>query len=472
MRFRFSARVPIGSGGPKGRFLLGLLCTSILCRGARGLATKVKGPSCAIIGGGISGLRCAQVLADKYDVTVFDTGRLRPGGRCASRWPGDKDAETTERPSQKHQYLSECTVDHAAQMITVPKGELFYSFADQVKKWESTGVLIKFESGSLFTVNEDSTSDFRLNDFPNDQPAFYGANGMGSIPLEMIKGRSFKVVQDVWVSPSNGVRYQNKSGQWKVQAQGKTLGYFDKLVIAHNGKCADRLMSKSPAKAVHRLLRVNFAANVPKNGGNRMTLNSIYSLTFAIRRQDSPLLEALPESLKGAFIQNESNLRYLTCQSRKYGSESLEDVEVWTLLSSAPFAKKYKAPQEFLPEEVTHNVTDVMLRSLEKSLSLSEQSLQPVESRLQLWGAAVPLNTWQNGHNFIFDEEYQVGVCGDWLCHPSIGGAWRSGEELALHIRGEQSPSVGLDGQFRRSEETHKSGIASISCDTKASVVR
>ena len=457
-------------GAPKARFLLGLLCTSIFCRGARGLAVKSNGPSCAIIGGGISGLRCAQVFADKFDVTVFDTGRLRPGGRCASRLPGDRHAEADERPSQQYQYLSHCTVDHAAQIITVPNGEIFHSFADQVEKWESTGVLAKFESGSLFSVEEDRASGFRLNEFPNEQPAFYGTQGMCFIPLEMIKERSFKVVQDVWVSPSNGVRYQRKSGQWKVQAQGKTLGYFDKLVIAHNGKCADRLMSKSPAKSVHQLLQVNFAATVPKHGGNRMTLNSIYSLTFVLRHQDLPLLKAFPDSLKGAFIQNESNLRYLTCQSRKHYSENLEDVEVWTLLSSAPFAKKYKAPQEFLPEEVARSVTDLMLRSLEQSVSLPEQSLQPVESRLQLWGAAVPLNTWQNECNFIFDEEFQVGVCGDWLCHPSIGGAWTSGEQLALHMRGEKSPSVGLDGQFRRSEETHKSGIASISCDTKANI--
>eukprot|EP00977_Amphora_coffeiformis_P021308 scaffold9178_cov176-Amphora_coffeaeformis.AAC.4 len=471
MNYQFSIRSP-QRGAPKARFLLGLLCTSIFCSGARGLAVKSSGPSCAIIGGGISGLRCAQVLADKFDVTVFDTGRLRPGGRCASRLPGDREAEADERPLQTYQYLSQCTVDHAAQIITVPNGEIFHSFADQVKKWESTGVLAKFDSGSLFSVEEDKISGFRLNEFPKDQPAFFGTHGMGSIPLEMIKERSFKVVQDVWVSPSNGVRYQQKTGQWKVQAQGKTLGYFDKLVIAHNGKCADRLMSKSPAKSVHQLLRVNFAANVPKHGGNRMTLNSIYSLTFVLRRQDSPLLKALPESLEGAFIQNESNLRYLACQSRKHDPESLEDLEVWTLLSSAPFAKRYKAPQEFLPQEVVHNVTDLMLRSLEKSVSLPDQSLQPLESRLQLWGAAVPLNTWQNGRNFIFDEEYQVGVCGDWLCHPSIGGAWTSGEELALHLRGEKSPSVGLDGQFRRNEETHKSGIASISYDMNPSVAR
>ena len=242
------------------------------------------------------------------------------------------------------------------------------------------------------------------------------------------------------------------------------MGYFDQLIIAHNGKCADRLMSKTPARAVHELLRVNFAANVPKNGGKRMTLNSIYSLTFCLPR-DSTLQQAVPKALKGTFIRNDPNLRFLACQSQKYHSEvnSNNDLQVWTLLSSATFAKKHKAPQEFLPPDVIQNVTTLLLESLEQSLSLPAKSLRPVESRLQLWGAAVPLNTWQNGHAFIYDEEFKVGVCGDWLCHASIGGAWTTGDRLGRHMIGSSNPaSLGLKGQFCRCEDTNKSGIGSL----------
>ena len=294
---------------------------------------------------------------------------------------------------------------------------------------------------------------------------------MGSIPLAMIKEKTFNVVQDVWVSPSNGVRYHNKSKQWKVQADGKILGYFDNLIIAHNGKCADRLMSKTPAKEVHKLLRVNFAANVAKLGGNRMTLNSIYSLTFCLPR-DSTLTRAVPEALKGTFIRNQPNLRFLTCQSQKYPSEDA-NVQIWTLLSSAAFAKKYKAPQEFLPPDVIHNVTSLMLGSLEKTLSLPSESVQSavLSSRLQLWGAAVPLNTWQNGYGFIYDDEYKVGVCGDWLCHASIPGAWTSGDLLGRYMtRSTPLSSVGLEGQFCRCEDTNKSGIGSLGSSTKKAV--
>ncbi|KAL3926780.1 MAG: hypothetical protein SGPRY_003139, partial [Prymnesium sp.] len=57
---------------------------------------------------------------------------------------------------------------------------------------------------------------------------------------------------------------------------------FDALVIAHNGKCAQRLTSpggRQPALALHALLRAKFGAELPnpRRGGGMMQLNSIYS---------------------------------------------------------------------------------------------------------------------------------------------------------------------------------------------------
>lgn len=162
--------------------------------------------------------------------------------------------------------------------------------------------------------------------------------------------RSFQVEQDVWVSPSSGIRYQKDTKKWKVQAKGQTLGYYDKLIIAHNGKCADRIMSKTPSKDVHALLRVNFAPTGPAHGGKKMTLNSIYSLAIALPK-DSELSQALKESFVSGFVKNHPNLRMITCQTRKYpdpgpNNKNSHAHEVWTVLSSAKFAKKYKAPQE------------------------------------------------------------------------------------------------------------------------------
>lgn len=98
---------------------------------------------------------------------------------------------------------------------------------------------------------------------------YYGNGGMGIIPQSMAKSGNFKVEQDVWVRPNNGVKYNKSSRQWSVKGNGKLFGEYDYLVIAHNGKCADRLMPRTPAKDIHQLLRTNFAPTVPKHGGKR-----------------------------------------------------------------------------------------------------------------------------------------------------------------------------------------------------------
>lgn len=452
--------------------------------------------SVAVIGGGIAGLTCAQFLAKsgRYDPTVFDTGRLRPGGRCSSRMPGDEEAQDS---SSDYTYLKSTIVDHAAQILTVPKG--FPEFQKQADLWVEEGILTKYPQDTVCNIVDKNYSrnkkkakeeNKKMKDEGialrplNGKSAptmYYGTKGMGSIPLAIQQSSQATINQDVWVAPSNGVRYQKESGKWKLQAKGETLGIFDNCVIAHNGKCADRIMSKTPAKSVHNLLRVNFSPRVPPWGGKRMTLNSIYSLTFAlpINNNDdgiSVLDKALPaDEFVCGFVQNEPTLRFLSCQTRKYAQES--DVQVWTVLSSATFAKKHKAPQEFLPADVVQNVTSMLLQGVERSLRLPKDSLEQsvLESRLQLWGAAVPVNVWENGEEnggdkntqgFLHDSEFNVGVCGDWLLEASIAGAWESGRRLAefmIHdLPDSKETVVGVQGAFKASQSAMKAGIGSL----------
>jgi predicted NAD/FAD-dependent oxidoreductase len=440
----------------------------------------------AIIGGGIAGLSCAQELSKNggFDVTCYDTGRLRPGGRCSSRQVGDappKDDEIT------YPLLSQVRYDHAAQLIVDPHPQHFPGFSQQVKEWVDQGILQEFPDESVVQIFKNG--DTR----PLSATTFYHAvQGMGSIPTSMVEtsGGSFQLEQDVWVSPSSGVRYQKNSGKWKLQANGETLGYYDQLILAHNGKCADRIMSKTPAKDLHRLLRVNFAPTVPAHGGAKMTLNSLYSLTIVLPK-GSCLSKALPEPFQCGFSDH-PQLRMISCQSRKYPTTATAtatatdaDYEVWNILSSAKFAKKYKAPQEFLPPETVEEVTALLLQAVQESLCLdtmeNESSpstiLTPLEKRLQLWGAAVPLNVWRSKEKssakpFLWDEQYQVGVCGDWLLEPSIAGAWTSGQSMAQHLmKSNTSPrgTVGLEGNFERSESASKLGLAALPLDAQKS---
>ena len=214
-------------------------------------------------------------------MTVFDTGRLRPGGRCSSRYPNDRPAKSS---NSKATILGSHVIDHAAQILTVKDLDCDKPFSKQVKEWEEQGILKRFPDKSVCEIQKGKSDDapmIKSIHCPPGTEMFYGTSGMGSIPKAMANNESFNVEQDVWVSPSNGVKFlsknknDDKAPSWRIKAKGQNLGDFDQIVIAHNGKCADRLMSKTPAKALHSLLRTNFSPTVPKHGGKRMTLNSI-----------------------------------------------------------------------------------------------------------------------------------------------------------------------------------------------------
>jgi len=493
----------------------------------------------AIIGGGVAGLSCAQHLQHSYDVTVYDTGRLRPGGRASSRQPNDRPKKDGGN-GVEYPLLSRFRYDHAAQFITTvepitPMEPITINwrndFDQQVHEWIDNDILRVSPPNSMYaferrttesTINTDATSGWSakcLNPSENSetqqqqQQFCYPRNGMSSLVDALVSGSTFNVEQDVWVSPSSGVKYQGppasqgstaKNGiakdSWSVRAQGQTLGKHDHLIVAHNGKCADRLMSKTPAKGVHRLLRTNFNDRVPVNGGDKMTLNSIYSLTVCLKGP-SLLSQNLPEAFVGGFVQNHPRLGLVTCQTNKYPTTTYRDgnddesIEVWTILSTAPFAKKNKAPQEFLPEDVVQKVTQLLLDSLENDILCPGVEKdgggknggtggllqnQVLESRLQLWGAGVPLNVWRGDPNrksendsthgsagFVHDPRYQVGVCGDWLLEASIAGAWTSGRRMAQRLIDTDHSStekcVGFKkGNFEASSSVRQLGLASL----------
>ena len=220
-----------------------------------------------------------------------------------------------------------------------------------------------------------------------------------------------------------------------------------------------------------------------------MTLNSIYSLVFAVKsakKNDgdvngngtlhSPIAQALSrlssssnydnegtgDGVYTVMIKNEPSLRLLSCNTLKHHHRqtpnSDSNIEVYTLLSSPKFGKQYKGPQENLPPELTSTVVMKLLESLERSLALQEDSIVDsiVDLKLQLWGAAVPMNTWtsttatSNGKGsgdvdgFVYDALHGVGACGDWILDSSIAGAWESGRRLANWIL-TTSHDVGID---------------------------
>jgi hypothetical protein len=481
----------------------------------------------------------------------YDTGRLRPGGRASSRQSNDPSKDDkNSNTNADFPILSRFRFDHAAQFITSTSTATSSSssapswrtdFDQQVENWVDQGILRTAPPDSIYVfkkkknskppicealcLNPAAAKSTTVDDIDKQQQNFYYPHeGMSSLVGALTSGNAFQVKQDVWVSPSSGVKYQGPpaplgctsentkaTDNWNVRALGKTIGKHDHLIVAHNGKCADRLMSKTPAKDVHNLLRVNFNDRVPANGGQKMTLNSLYSLTLCLKGP-SILSQSLQksESFIAGFVQDHPRLGLVTCQTNKYPTTTYNkdnddddddsnnnNFEVWTIISTAQFAKKYKAPQENLPEDVIENVTKLLVDSLQEDIignnnnnsdgTTTTLQSQVVESRLQLWGAAVPLNVWRGdpsnddkksddsgSSGFIYDPRYQVGVCGDWLLEPSIAGAWTSGRQLAQHLidassdkdeneNSSKSESVGFPkGYFEASQAVKKLGIAAL----------
>ena len=204
------------------------------------------GGSVGIIGGGIAGLSCASRLESLgVKCTVYDTGKKGVGGRASSRTMADVSHG----------------VDHAAQFFvaTTP------SFQQQVDDWMSAGVVAEWPSERVGRVSasasasasaDQAAGEFEFVPFDDGTPRYIGSptRGLGSVAAAMAASLATPPETDVWVSPSNGLK-RNADGTWDVRVNGKVIGNHDACVIAHNGKCAERITSKTPAKAVNRLLR-------------------------------------------------------------------------------------------------------------------------------------------------------------------------------------------------------------------------
>eukprot|EP00539_Tryblionella_compressa_P019233 CAMPEP_0178872064 /NCGR_PEP_ID=MMETSP0747-20121128/7932_1 /TAXON_ID=913974 /ORGANISM="Nitzschia punctata, Strain CCMP561" /LENGTH=129 /DNA_ID=CAMNT_0020539269 /DNA_START=172 /DNA_END=558 /DNA_ORIENTATION=+ len=94
---------------------------------------------------------------------------------------------------------------------------------------------------------------------------------------------------------------------------------------------------------------------------------------------------------------------------------------------------------------------------------------------MNVWRADGPSTIFSENAGFIYDSQYQVGVCGDWLLEASIAGAWTSGRRMAEHLQRvsfssttddtvlwNKQHSVGMQGHFEASQKVKQLGIASL----------
>ncbi|XP_042420912.1 renalase-like [Zingiber officinale] len=349
-------------------------------------------PVVAIIGGGVSGLVCALTLEERgIRSTVFDTGVHGLGGRMATRIISPKPL----------------VFDHAAQFFTVSDSR-FRKLVDGwlekglIQEWK--GLLVELEAGGHCVP------------VPYTTKRYVGTNGMRPLMDSIIcQSKLVNIVRPCWVS-----KLEPFNGTWRLTERDEYHGQFDAIVIAHNGKCANRLLSSSGLPLLTKQMKT-------------LELSSIWALLAAF---DDPL--PIPtigafRSFDGAFVKGVNSLSWMGNNTSKLFPLESGKPHCWTFFSTAAYGKQNKVPQENIPNATAERVTNEMLEGVESALGLSKGSLEkPFYTRVQLWGAALPTNT--PAVACIFDPRGRAGICGDWLLGSSVEAAALSGMALAHHM--------------------------------------
>ncbi|XP_020520240.1 uncharacterized protein LOC18429487 isoform X2 [Amborella trichopoda] len=378
----------IGKGAPYGTSRRSILKKSFSQEQVVFTAPLSDEPHVAIIGAGMAGLICALTLEKRgIQSTVFDTGIHGLGGRMGTR---------VIEPQP-------LIFDHAAQFFTVSDPR----FKELVDDWIGKG-LVREWNGLIGTLEAGGHFD----PIPSSPPRYIASNGMRRLADSILSERHMiNVLNPCWIS-----KLEPFNGMWDLFENGKPRGRFDTIVIAHNGKCANRLLSLSGLPLIARQMK-------------RLELSSIWALLAAFE-DPLPIQEA---PFEGAFVKGVDTLSWMANNTRKLFPAQKHGPHCWTFFSTAAFGKRNKVPQENVPNVTAEKVREGMLGGVEIALGLLEGSLQrPFYSRLQLWGAALPTNS--PGIPCIFDPQGRAGICGDWLLGSSLEAAALSGMALAHHV--------------------------------------
>lgn len=365
---------------------------------------KKKTRKVAVVGAGLSGLVCAQALADNgFEVFVADKGR-QPGGRLASR----------ER---------EPSFDYGAQYFTASD----VRFKEVLDGWLEKGLALPWNGRFAIAEQERVGENYSLSPSSPRKQRYVGVPKMNAFTLAL----SCELAKSATVLTQHRVTKLEIDSENCYSIMGEKSG--DSVLPGHESVQEHGLESGIDCFGLNgfnyivlSLPPVQIAALLATAGGALPELLQA-SKAFAIVDQVelSPCFAlmiqfAAPLALEfdGIKVSN-SALAWVARDSSKPGRAG----ENWVLHASPAWSHLHL-------EDSLADVTAALLAEL--ALLNGQELPQVTFSKCHRWRYALAQNPLAVGS--LLDSENRIGYCGDWCQGNNIEAAFLSGRHLADQI--------------------------------------
>jgi renalase len=136
--------------------------------------------------------------------------------------------------------------------------------------------------------------------------------------------------------------------------------------------------------------------------------------------------KSLGISANGYRFEKNFILGWAANESSKIRSENNSNLELWTLQSSLSFAQKKFQDYRDNKEEVIN----LMVGELFNLFNIKNANI--VHKDIHGWLYAFKKENFS--HKFYWNEEINLGICGDWMCGSKAEDSWSSASALADQI--------------------------------------
>ncbi|MBP9094169.1 NAD(P)-binding protein [bacterium] len=364
-----------------------------------------------VVGAGLSGLVCAQALADKgFDVVVVDKGR-RPGGRLASR-------------------QGEPSFDYGAQYFTVSD----LRFREVVDGWLEKGLVLPWNGRFAIAEQERVGEDYSLSPSSPRKQRYVGVPKMNAFTLalscelarsatvltqhrvtrlEIDSDSSYRILGERPCDSASLVQEQSQiRSHGEVESgQEKALDCFGfngfNYVVLNLPPLQVAALIATASGALPELLQASKCFGIV----DQVELSPCFALMVQFA-------QPLALEFDGIKVSN-SALAWVARDSSKPGRTG----ENWVLHASPEWSHLHL--EDSLP--------DVSAALLNELGLLNRQELPPVTfSKCHRWRYALAPNPLAVGS--LLDSANKIGYCGDWCQGNNIEAAFLSGRHMADQI--------------------------------------